>query len=119
MAINVKPEEDVAEEMAAVAGPPQRSLPQEQERASAGAMAPRPEWLTPPSQQLVPIDRDLIAEIEELAGEEEAARAINDLLRRELRSRRLQALLDEMAEESGGPLTPEELAWAASLPWSK
>jgi Arc/MetJ family transcription regulator len=119
MAVNVKLEAEAAQEAASDTAPAQRPLLHEQERPPGGALAPRPEWIAPPSQQLVPIDRDIVAEIEELAGKEEAAQAINDIVRRELRSRRMQALLEELAEESGGPLTPEELAWAASLPWPK
>jgi hypothetical protein len=119
MAVNVKPEAEVTQEAVSNTAPAQRPLPHEQERPSGGALAPRPEWIAPPSQQLVPIDLDIIAEVEELAGREEVARVINDVLRHRLRARRMRALVEELAEESGGPLTAEERAWAANLPWPK
>jgi hypothetical protein len=81
-------------------------------------MAPRPEWITPPSQQLVPVDRDLIAEIEELAGKEGAVRFLNDIVRQQLQARRLFALEAEFASEYG-PLTDEDLAWARAQLWPR
>jgi hypothetical protein len=119
MTVNVQTEEQAVQEAVSPDPQPQQiTLSPGQEPRPGGAMAPRPEWIAPPAQQLVPIDRDLIAEIEELAGKEEAARFLNDLVRQGLQARRLFALEAEFAAEVG-PLTDEDLAWARAQLWPK
>ncbi len=63
----------------------------------------------------VTLPPDLAAEVRERAGDRGVSRFVVEALRRRIQQENLRFLVADLAEASGGPFTPEELADADSL----